>query len=51
MIKKEKKKTMNEIKLNDEPNEKLLKLIDLWFEWDQCEETRKEIEDLKVNFN
>lgn len=27
----------------------LLKLIDLWLQWDQCETTRKEIEQLKVN--
>ena len=30
--------------------DKLLKLTDLWLQWDQCEATRKEIEQLKVTF-
>jgi len=31
------------------PSEELLKSIDLWLKWDQCETTKKEIEELKVN--
>lgn len=30
------------------PSNELLKLIELWLEWDQCETTKKEIEQLKV---
>lgn len=29
----------------------LLKLIDLWLKWDQCEQTRAEIEQFKVKIN
>ena len=32
------------------PSDELLKSIDLWLQWDQCEATRKEIEQLKVIF-
>ena len=32
-----------------DPSEELFKLIDLWLKWDQCEESRKEIEELKKN--
>jgi hypothetical protein len=32
------------------PPDELLKTIDLWLQWDQCEETRKQIEQLKVIF-
>jgi phosphoglucomutase/phosphopentomutase len=31
------------------PSEELLKSIDLWLKWDQCETTKKEIEQLKTN--
>ncbi|CAF1413927.1 unnamed protein product [Adineta ricciae] len=31
------------------PSDELLKSIDLWLKWDQCETTRKEIEELKKN--
>ena len=33
------------------PSDELLKTIDLWLKWDQCEETRKQIEQLKVVFS
>jgi hypothetical protein len=33
------------------PSDELLKSIDLWLQWDQCEVTRKEIEQLKVTFS
>jgi hypothetical protein len=32
------------------PSEKLLKSVELWLKWDECETTKKEIEQLKVNF-
>ena len=32
------------------PSDKLRKSIELWLKWDQCETTRKEIEQLKVFF-
>jgi phosphomannomutase len=31
------------------PSDELLKSIELWLKWDQCETTRKEIEQLKVS--
>ena len=33
------------------PSDELLKSIELWLKWDQCEKTRKEIEQLKVLSN
>lgn len=30
--------------------DELTKSIDLWLQWDQCKETRQEIEQLKVKF-
>lgn len=30
------------------PSDELLKSIELWLKWDQCESTKKEIEQLKV---
>jgi len=32
------------------PSDELLKSIELWLKWDQCETTRKEIQQLKVFF-
>jgi hypothetical protein len=33
---------------NSSPSDELRKSIELWLKWDQCEATRKEIEQLKV---
>jgi hypothetical protein len=33
---------------NVSPSDELRKSVDLWLQWDQCESTRKEIEQLKV---
>jgi hypothetical protein len=30
------------------PSDKLRKSVDLWLQWDQCQSTREEIEQLKV---
>jgi hypothetical protein len=40
----------NKEKKKKSPSDELLKSIDLWLQWDQCEATRKEIEQLKVIF-
>jgi hypothetical protein len=32
------------------PTDELLKSVELWLKWDQCETTKKEIEQLKVIF-
>jgi hypothetical protein len=35
-------------KKNSSPSDELRKSIELWLKWDQCETTKKEIEQLKV---
>jgi hypothetical protein len=35
---------------NESPSDELRKSVDLWLQWDQCQSTRKEIEQLKVKF-
>ena len=37
-------------KKTSSPSNELRKSIELWLEWDQCESTKKEIEQLKVLF-
>ena len=32
------------------PSDELRKSVDLWLQWDQCQSTREEIEQLKVLF-
>ncbi len=38
----------NDKEKNVSPSDELRKSVDLWLQWDQCESTRKEIEQLKV---
>lgn len=37
-------------KKSSSPSNELLKLIELWLKWDQCQSTRNEIEQLKVDW-